>query len=228
MNKLSIKDWDESDRPREKLIRHGAKQLTNAELLTILIGSGTTRLSALDVSRNLMHACNDNLNTLARKPLQDLMRIEGIGQAKAVTIMAACELSDRMSRATVEEHPIFADSQSIYRWMHTEIGRSQVEQAWVLLLNQACKLLKAVRLSVGGLTETAVDLRLMLREALMANATVVALCHNHPSNNPVPSTGDDRITRQAVQACEVMRIHFLDHIIVCDDAYFSYRDEGRI
>lgn len=227
-DKLRITDWALEDRPRERLMAQGAAALSNAELLGILIGSGTPKVTAVELMKQLLHDCNDNLNTLGKKSLAELMAYKGIGEAKAVTILAACELGKRRQREKAEERPDIGSAQAVYDYMLTYMQDLDVEEAWVLLLNQRLRLIKAVRISHGGISETAVDVRVICREAVLANATVVALCHNHPSGNTSPSGDDDRITRRVSDACQTMRLHFLDHVIVTDGGYYSYRDNGKI
>ena len=228
MEKLNINQWAEEDRPREKLMSLGAEALSNAELLAILIGSGSTRETAVELMKRLLSDCNNNLNTLGKRSIHQLCEYNGIGEAKAVSILAACELGKRRSRETAEARPSLNAAPDIYQYMYTRMQDLDVEEAWILLLNQSCRLLKAERLSHGGITETAVDVRIIIKEALLCNATIVVLCHNHPSGNIKPSTDDDRLTQRVKAACETMRIHFLDHIIVTDGLYYSYHEMGRL
>ena len=191
---LRITDWALEDRPREKLMAQGPAALSNAELLAILIGSGTPKMTAVELMKLVLHDCNDSLNTLGKKTIAELMQYKGVGEAKAVTILAACELGKRRQRERAEERANLGSAQYIYDYMHPRVQDLDVEEAWVLLMNQNFKLIKAVRISRGGISETAVDVRVICREAVLCNATVVALRHNHPSNNPHPSGDDDRIT----------------------------------
>ncbi|MFZ1236957.1 MAG: DNA repair protein RadC [Prevotella sp.] len=227
-NKLTINQWAEEDRPREKLERLGPSALTNAELLAILIGSGSTDESAVDLMKRLLSACNNNLNTLGKCTIHDLQGYKGIGPAKAVTIIAACELGKRRAMEKAEERDDLGSPQAIYDYMHPRMQDLDVEEAWVLLMNQNYKLIKSVCISHGGISETAVDVRVIMREAVLCNATVLALCHNHPSNNLRPSADDDRLTQRVKQAAETMRIYFLDHIIVTDGQYYSYLENGKL
>ncbi len=228
MEKLNINQWAEEDRPREKLMSLGAEALSNAELLAILIGSGSTRETAVELMKRLLSDCNNNLNTLGKRSIHQLCEYNGIGEAKAVSILAACELGKRRARETAEARPSLNAAPDIYQYMYTRMQDLDVEEAWILLLNQSCRLLKAERLSHGGITETAVDVRIIIKEALLCNATIVVLCHNHPSGNIKPSPDDDRLTQRVKAACETMRIHFLDHIIVTDGLYYSYHEMGRL
>ena len=225
---LRITDWSEADRPREKLRDKGAETLSDAELLAILIGSGSTKESAVALMQRILSACDNNLNTLGKMSLHELMQYNGIGEAKAITIIAACELGKRRQAAKAAERPDMGSAQAVYEYMHPKMQDLDTEEAWVLLMNQRFRLIKAVRLSHGGLTETAVDVRVILREALLANATTLTLIHNHPSGNARPSGDDDRITHKLKTACETMRLYLIDHLIVTDGRYYSYAEEGRI
>ena len=227
-DKLSINKWAVEDRPREKMERLGAEALSNSELLAILIGSGNTKESAVDLMKRVMDNCNNNLNTLGKKSISELCEYEGIGPAKAITILAACELGKRRQLEKAEERLDLASATAIYEHMHPLMQDLDVEEAWVLLMNQNFKLIKKVRISHGGISETAVDVRVIMKHAILNNATVLALCHNHPSNNPRPSGDDDRLTTRMKEACKLMRIFFLDHLIITDGRYFSYHEEGRI
>lgn len=230
MEKLNITDWADEDKPREKLMALGAAALSNAELLAILIGSGSTEETAVELMKRVMNDCNNNLNTLGKKTIAELTdeKYKGIGPAKAITILAACELGKRRQAEKPEERPKMDSALAIYEYMHPKMQDLANEQAWALLMNQNFRLIKAVQISNGGISETAVDVRVILKEALLANATVMALCHNHPSNNATPSGDDDRITQRLKKAGETMRIYMLDHVIITDGAYYSYMEKGRL
>lgn len=228
MQKLSITDWAEEDRPRERLERLGAEALSNAELLAILIGSGTPQQSAVDLMKVVLAACHNNLNTLGKMSINDLESFKGIGPAKAITILAACELGKRRVRERVEERADLGSATAIYNYMHPRMQDLDVEEFHILLMNQNFKLIKEVRISHGGITETAVDIRIIMKEAILNNATVLAACHNHPSGNTRPSRQDDNLTERMRKACDIMRIYFLDHVVITDGAYYSYREKGRI
>jgi len=228
MDKLNINEWAEEDRPREKLMRLGADALSNAELLAILIGSGSTKETAVELMKRVLKDCDNNLNTLGKMGIKELCNYNGVGEAKAITILAACELGKRRAREKAAERPDLGSATAIYNYMHPRMQDLDTEEAWILLMNQNYKLLKAERLSHGGITETAVDVRIIMKEALLHNATIIALCHNHPSNNISPSRDDDLLTKRIKGACDIMRIYFLDHIIVCDGHYFSYKENGRL
>lgn len=226
--KLSINQWAEEDRPREKLEHIGAANLTNAELLAILIGSGSTNESAVDLMKRILNDCKNNLNTLGKMTVAELQRYKGMGPAKAITVLAACELGKRRAREKAEERQDLGSAKAIYDYMHPFMQDLDVEESWILLMNQNFKLIKSMKLSHGGISETAVDVRVIIREAVLANATVLALCHNHPSNNALSSVEDDRLTQRVKKACNIMRIYFLDHLIITDGSYYSYRERGRL
>lgn len=227
--KLSITQWAEEDRPREKLMKKGAQALSNAELLAILIGSGSTRETAVELMKRVLKDCKNNLNTLGKKSIRELCQYNGIGEAKAITVLAACELGKRRQLEDAEERLDMGSATAIYNLMLPRMQDLDVEEAWIVLMNQHYRLIKdPIRISHGGISETAVDVRIAIKEALLANATILALCHNHPSNNIKPSREDDKLTERVKKACEVMRIHFLDHLIITDGHYYSYHEQGRL
>jgi DNA repair protein RadC len=226
--KLNINEWAEEDRPREKLAELGAEHLSNAELLAILIGSGSDRESAVDLMKRILRDCDNNLNALGKMSIDELTTYHGMGPAKAITILAACELGKRRAIEKAIERPNINTATAIYNYMHPRMQDLDVEEFYALYLNHHLQLIKAEKLSHGGITETAVDIRIIMREAVLNNATVLAVCHNHPSGNNLPSKADDRLTNTIQRACTVMRIHFLDHIIITDGQYYSYRESERI
>ena len=227
MEKLTIVQWCEDDRPRERLERLGPQALSDAELLAILVGSGSTKEDAVSLMKRILADCRGNLNTLGKLTIYDLCQYNGIGPAKAITILAACELGKRRQQEKPEERPDLGTATRIYNHMHPVMQDLDVEEFWVLLMNQHYRLIRKVRISHGGITETAVDIRVIMREAVLSNATILAVCHNHPSGNLQPSRQDDELTQQIKSACNVMRITFLDHVIVTDGGYFSYHEEGK-
>lgn len=228
MEKLNITQWAEEDRPRERMASLGAEKLSNAELLAILIGSGSKRESAVELMKRLLAGCNNNLNTLGKKTIRELCAYNGIGEAKAISILAACELGKRRQMENPEERPDLGTATRIYNHMHPIMQDLDVEEFWVLLLNQHYRLIKKVRISHGGITETAVDIRIVMKEAVLSNCTILAVCHNHPSGNLSPSKADDDLTKGIKRACELMRIHFLDHVIITDGQYYSYHELGKV
>lgn len=228
MDKLNINQWAEEDRPREKLMRLGADALSNAELMAILIGSGNTKENAVDLMKKVLNDCNNNLNTLGKMSIQDLCRYTGIGEAKAITILAACELGKRRQMETPEERPDLGTATRIYNHMHPILQDKDVEEFWLLFMNQNHRLIKKMCIAHGGISEVSVDIRIIIREAVLANATILAVCHNHPSGNLLPSSMDNDLTDSIKRACNLMRIRFLDHVVITDGAYFSYHESGRL
>jgi DNA repair protein RadC len=228
MENLSINQWSLQDRPREKLMQLGPEALSDAELLAILIGSGTPGQSAVDLMKKVLSDCHNNLNTLGKLTIADLTKYKGMGPAKAITVLAACELGKRRAATRAEERPRMDSADAIYQLMHAHMQDLGVEEFWALYLNQSYKLIKKFCVSRGGISETAVDVRIIMKEALLCNATVLAVAHNHPSGNLHPSRQDDTLTKRINDASSLMRIYFLDHVIVTDGAYYSYREHGRI
>ena len=228
MEKLNINQWAEEDRPREKMERLGAQALSDAELLAILIGSGSPKEDAVSLMKRILNDCNNNLNTLGKKSIHDLCQYNGVGPAKAITILAACELGKRRQLETVEERPDIGTATRIYNHMHPILQDKDVEEFWILLMNQNHRLIKKVCIAHGGISEVSVDIRIIMREAVLANATILAVCHNHPSGSLVPSRMDNDLTHSIQNACKLMRIRFLDHVIVTDGAYYSYHEEGLV
>lgn len=227
MEKLNIKQWAEEDRPREKMVKHGTEALSDAELLAILIGKGSAKEDAVSLMKRILADCKNNLNTLGKRSIHELCQYNGIGEAKAITILAACELGKRRQMERPEERPDLGTATRIYNHMHPIMQDLDVEEFWVLLMNQHYRLIKKLRISHGGITETAVDIRIIIKEAVLANATILAVCHNHPSGNLSPSSQDDHLTKDIKRACELMRIHFLDHVIITDGQYYSYHEQGK-
>ena len=228
MDKLNICQWAEEDRPREKLMRLGPTALSDAELIAILIGSGSPKEDAVTLMKRILADCNNSLNTLGKMSIPELMQYNGVGEAKAITILAACELGKRRQMETPEERPDLGTATRIYNHMHPLMQDLDVEEFWILLMNQNYRLIKKIRVSHGGITEVSVDIRIIMREAVLANTTILAACHNHPSGSLRPSKQDDALTNSIKAACDVMRIKFLDHIIITDGAYYSYHESGRI
>ncbi|MBP3788361.1 MAG: DNA repair protein RadC [Prevotella sp.] len=208
--------------------RLGAEALSDAELLAILVGSGSTKEDAVSLMKRILSDCNNNLNTLGKLSIRDLCQYNGIGPAKAITIMAACELGKRRQLEKAEERPELSTATRIYNHMHPVMQDFDVEEFWVLYLNQAHRLIKKMRIAHGGISEVSVDVRIIMREAVLCNATIIVACHNHPSGSIRPSKQDDALTQQLKRACDVMRLYLMDHVIVADGQYFSYHEEGRL
>lgn len=227
-DKRSIKEWPADERPREKVLRCGASALSKSELLAILIGSGSADESAVELMKKVMASCGDSMAELARMSVDELCRFKGIGPAKAITIVAACELWKRRQADELIEKFSIRSSDDLFKYFYPLMCDLTVEESYVLLLNNRNRVIDNVRIATGGLTSTVVDIRLVMREALVKRATTIALCHNHPSGNLRPSSEDDRLTQNIVSACKIMNIRFLDHIIVAGNKYYSYNDESRL
>lgn len=226
--KLTINRWAVEDRPREKMMMHGVASLSNAELLAILIGSGSTEESAVDLMRKVLKDYHNNLNELGKASIDELCRYKGVGPAKAIAILAASELGKRRKEEGVHERKIISSSRDVYECFYPLMCDLPTEECWVLLLNQASRMIDKVKISAGGLSATAVDIRCVLREALLKRASAIALCHNHPSGNIRPSREDDRLTDQLNKACQMVNIRLVDHVVLVDGCFYSYADEGRI
>ncbi|WP_455585431.1 RadC family protein [Bacteroides sp.] len=227
-NKLTICQWAEEDRPREKMMAKGANALSDAELLAILIGSGNTEESAVELMRRILVSCHNDLNELAHWDVRDYSRFKGFGPAKSITIMAALELGKRRKLQEVKERDTIGCSKDIYEIFHPLMCDLELEEFWVLLMNQANKVIDRVRMSTGGIAGTFVDVRSILREALLQRATQIAVIHNHPSGNCCPSKEDRALTQRIQSAAQTMNIGLIDHVVVCDGKYYSFADEGLI
>ena len=227
-DKISIKNWAIEDRPREKLMEKGEEALTNAELLAILIGSGNSKQSAVDLMSDILKACDGKLSQLSLMTIDELTAFNGIGEAKAITIKAAAEIGRRRAMENSQSRTQLTNAADTYAIMHPVMQDLDHEEFWVLLLNNQARLIKKVRLSMGGITQTAVDVRQILRAALMANATNMVVCHNHPSGSLKPSNDDRHLTDCIKQAANTMNIRLIDHVIITDGDYYSFADNGKI
>lgn len=226
--KLNIKDWALEDRPREKMLYHGLSSLTDAELIAILIGSGNSAETAVELSRRILEKVKNNLNELGKLNVEDLKQFKGIGEAKAISIIAAMELGRRRNRSTALEQEKISGSSDVARYLRSLIGDLPHEEFWVLFLNRQNKILDKQRLSQGGMTGTVIDVRLVLKMALEKHATSLIFAHNHPSGNLDASDADRKITRQLKDSAAVMDIPLLDHLIITQGGYFSFADEGLL
>ena len=182
----------------------------------------------MDIANNVLGKFNRNLNTLGKARFDEILDTEGVGTQTACKILAAVELGRRRQMATPELHPDMSTATRIYNYMLPKMQDLATEEFHILLMNQNYRLVKSVKISQGGITETSADIRVMMREAVLCNATILAACHNHPSGSLSPSRADDELTRAIKEACRLMRIHFLDHVIVTDGAYMSYREQGKL
>ena len=225
---MVIKEWAPEDRPREKMMEKGESALSNAELLAILIGSGTSRQTAVELMREILNDCGNHLSELSRKSVAELMKYSGIGEAKAITIKAAAEIGRRRALEVADDRQLMTDADAVYNMMRPIMQDLSHEEFWVLLLNNNARLLKKVKLSSGGMTETCVDIRMLMKEALLAEATSMIVSHNHPSGQLRPSREDEKLTERIFSAGKSMNIRLLDHVIITDGNYYSFAENGKI
>jgi len=221
-----ITNWSEDDKPREKLMLKGKSALSDAELIAILIGSGSRNESAVGLSKRILASVDNNLNALGKLTIQQLMNFKGIGEAKAISIIAAMELGRRRRAEDAVELKKISSSKMIFELMQPIIGELPHEEFWVLYLNNSKKVLSKSQQGKGGITGTMVDVRLVFKTALELGATALILCHNHPSGTLIPSDADKQITRKLKSAGQNLDIQVLDHIIITENGYYSFNDEG--
>lgn len=226
LKRITLKDWAEDDRPREKLMLKGSSALSDSELLAILIGSGTKEETAVEVCKKVLASADNDLNKLARFGVSDFTKIKGIGPAKSITIIAALELGRRRKDADVKEVKKITSSRDAYNAFFPHLSDLNHEEIWALLLNRSNQIVKTLQISKGGISSTVVDIRLILRDALNVYASGIILGHNHPTNNLTPSEQDIRITTKLKDAAKLMDINLLDHLILCGDKYYSFADEN--
>ena len=233
MNLLSertskVSDWHPDDRPREKLISKGAGSLSEAELMAILLGSGNVRNSALDLARMLLIKASNNLNLLGKMSVQELMKLNGIGTAKAVAIVAAMELGRRRSASHAPDRPEVTSSQDAFELLKGDLADLPYEEFWVLLLNRANRLISKKKISIGGVSGTVADPKLIYRSALESLASGIIVAHNHPSGSLIASKQDIELTHKLIHAGKMLDIQMLDHLIIAGNKYFSFADQGMI
>ncbi|CAM4150604.1 RadC family protein [Flavobacterium weaverense] len=221
-----ITNWSEDDRPREKLMLKGKSALSDAELIAVLIGSGSRNESAVDLSKRILSSVDNNLNALGKLSISQLMTFRGIGEVKAISIIAALELGRRRRSEEAVELKKVTSSKVIFEIMQPIIGELPHEEFWIIYMNNSNKVISKSQLSKGGITGTLVDVRIVFKTALEMGATALILCHNHPSGTLVPSEADKQITRKLKLAGESLEIKVLDHLIVTEASYFSFADEG--
>lgn len=214
------------EKPQYKAYNNGYEALTVVELISMIIGTGTKR--NVEQARQIYNMMEGKLRNIAKARVEDLQVVQGIGDSKAIALQAAIELGKRYNQEKIVERPTIDNSLAIYDFIHPKVRDLDVEEAHLLLMNQNFKLIKNVKLSEGGITETAIDVRRVMREAVMNNSTILALVHNHPSDNPQPSKADNILTQQVKDACKIMNIFFMDHVIVGDECFYSYHDRGQI
>lgn len=226
--KLTIKDWSVQDRPREKYAKNGAVSLSDAELIAILLRTGNASESAVDLAKKVLASSGNSLNTLSGMSLRDLSQIKGIGQAKAISLLTAFEIGKRIRTEKVEQRPQIQSSLDVVNLMQNKIAFLDHEEFWVIYLNNANLILKAVQISKGGITSTEVDTRIVMQEAVILKATQIILCHNHPSGSVKPSHADILLTEKIRKAAELLDISLIDHVVIHQERYYSFAEEGRI
>ena len=225
---ISIKDWADEDRPREKLLIKGKAALSDTELIAILIASGNRDESAVELSKRILQSLGNNLNSLAKLSVNDLIKFKGIGEAKAISIIASLELGRRRRSADVLEKDKIGGSKDAFQVLQLKLEDLPHEEFWVMLLNRANKVIDIKLIGRGGVSSTVVDSKVIFSFALESLASGIILAHNHPSGNLKPSNSDIRLTKKLVVAGKIMEVPILDHIIVGDNDYFSFADEGLI
>lgn len=225
---VGIKSWAEEDRPREKLLEKGRSVLTEAELIAILIGSGNKTETAVDLSKRILASVNNDLNELGKLSVQDLCRFKGVGDAKAISIIAALELGRRRKNTDAPKRNKITSSKDVFEMMQPTLIDLPHEEFWLLLLNRSNAVIKKELISRGGVAGTVVDTKIIFKAAIENYASSIIICHNHPSGNLSPSEADKRITKNIKEAGRLMEIALLDHLIITDGAFYSFADEGDL
>jgi DNA repair protein RadC len=228
IDKLSIKDWSEEDQPREKLMKLGRQVLSDAELLAILIGSGSRSESAIELCKRILHQSDNNINQLAKLSVNDLMKFKGIGEAKAISIIAALEIGRRRKSEDVIVKTSIASSTHLYEYIKPVLEDLPHEEFWIVLLSRANKIIDKQLIGRGGISETTADIKLIFKKSIESLASGIILAHNHPSGNLKPSQSDINLTNKIIEASKLMDIKVLDHLIIGDGNYYSFADEGII
>lgn len=226
--KLSIKTWAEEDRPREKLILKGKHSLSDAELIAILISSGTPEETAVELARRILNDCGNDLLQLSRMNIAELMKFKGIGEAKAVSISAALELGRRRSESSQDKVEKISSSKDVVAIFQPLLGDLLHEEFWILFLNRANRIIGKQQISMGGMSGTVADPRMIFKSALDKKALAIILCHNHPSGNTQPSEADLSLTKSLHSAGKILEIAVLDHVIITQSGFYSFADEGNI
>ena len=227
-NSHALTSWAVEERPREKVMANGIQHLSDSELLAILLGSGTRNQTAVELARIILQGSGNSLMELGRKSIGELVRIKGVGPAKAITLLAAMELGRRRTGMNHMEKISVKSSETVFKLFHPLLGDLEHEEFWLLMLNRANRVLGRYKVSQGGLSGTVIDTRIILKKALDNLASSIVVCHNHPSGNMQPSDADVKITGKLKKAAEMLEIKLLDHVIIADKSYFSFADEGLI
>lgn len=223
---LTIKEWAVEDRPREKILYKGIFALSDAELIAILIGSGNSNQSAVDLARDVLKLADNNLNKLGKLGIDDLQKLKGIGRAKAINILAALELGRRRKASEINDENIIRSSNDVYTIFNPLLADLKYEEFWLIYLNRSNRVISRLKISQGGISGTITDVRLIMKKALELLASSIIICHNHPSGNKEPSEADKRITAKIKEASGYFDISLLDHLIITDNGYYSFADSG--
>lgn len=226
--KLSIKNWAEADRPREKLLEKGRQTLSDAELIAILLGSGTKELSAVELAKKILHQTGNDLNKLGKLSIKELMQHKGIGEAKAITIAAALELGRRRKDTDSKQQAVIKSSKEAYEFISPYLSDLHHEEFWAIYLSRNNTVIYQSKIGQGGINATIADIRIILKTAIEHLASGIIICHNHPSGNIKPSESDITLTQKIKEAAKLMDINLIDHIIFTDKSYFSFADEAKL
>lgn len=227
--KFSIREWSQDDRPREKLVKKGVNALSDSELLAIILGSGSKKESAVDLAKRILSSVDNHLGELTKMSVEDMCRnYKGVGMAKAVSMIAAFELGKRRRHTETYQRPLLNNSKKIYEQVYSIFADLKHEECWALYLNTSNLMLDIKQISKGGVNETTVDPRIVLKHAVQLLAASIVLCHNHPSGNPMPSGIDNTLTNKLKESAKMMGVVLLDHLVVCDGSYYSYADHGLL
>lgn len=223
----AITSWNDEDKPREKFESCGPEALSKAELMAILVGSGSTKMTVVELMRKILGDHNDSIHEIERLSVKQLEEYDGIGPAKAITILAACAIANRYAAERVN-HQKMSSSEEIAAYFSTRIANLPHEECHVMLLDNSLKLISSHLISKGGLASTSVDVRQVMKEAIVRNSTSIVLCHNHPSGSLTPSRHDDDLTQRVKSAAQTLNIQLMDHIIVSTEGYYSYYEHGKL
>jgi DNA repair protein RadC len=226
--KLSIKNWAEADRPREKLLEKGRNALSDAELIAILLGSGTKDLTAVELAQNILHHVGNDLNKLGKLSIKELMQHKGVGKAKAITIAAALELGRRRKESESNQKTFIKSSKDAYEFISPFLSDLHHEEFWAIYLNRNNSIIHYAKIGQGGISATIADIRIILKTAIEQLASGIIICHNHPSGNIKPSESDISLTNRIKEAAKLLEINLLDHIIFTDKSYYSFADEAKL
>ncbi len=216
------------ERPQFKAYNNGYETLTNVELISLVLNRGAGTRESLEQARQIYNVMDGSLKNIKKARVEEIEVVPGVGDCKAIALQAALELGRRYQMEKVEKYQDLGSSIALYNYLRPQMKDNETERFYAVLMNQNFKLIKCIQLSQGGITETAVDIRLLMKEVVLNNATILAVAHNHPSNNTTPSKADNQLTTNISKACELMRIFFMDHIILAEDSFYSFHDKGKL